>query len=441
MPAVAPESGSTFCSRLATAFRGQLVGNALSLCAVQGLNYLMPLLLLPFLLRALSPQGYGAIMFAQALIGYAVILTEFGFNFTAARDISIARDTPQEVARIYWTTMAAKLFLLSISLLLVALVVALTPRFRHDWPIFAASSLILLGNVAFPQWYFQGLEKLKDVAVVQAVAKCVVTASAIVLVRTPNDIYTAAIILSSPQLMGAVVGRLMGKRLAPTIFYRPKQSEIRLALQQSWYLFTGSISTTLYLNTNTFVLGLMCGEHAVAMYSVGGKVVSTIQGLGTPITQSVFPRASLLFNGQRAAAWSLLRRVALIILPPISVICLLTGIFAPTIVHILAGGEYTSAERVLQILSVVPLLVTVAVLLSQVVMVNIGLTRQLSRIYLLVGLLNLVMLWPLINAFAETGAALALVIAETVGPILMILAIKRWAASEVATSPSEAAHL
>jgi len=49
-----------------------IVGDALSLYAVQGLNYLVPLLLLPYLLRVLSPEGYGSIAFAQSLVGYAI---------------------------------------------------------------------------------------------------------------------------------------------------------------------------------------------------------------------------------------------------------------------------------------------------------------------------------------------------------------------------------
>ncbi len=50
--------------------------NALSLYAVQGLNFLLPLIILPYLLRVLSPRGYGSIVFAQALMGYAVLFTD-----------------------------------------------------------------------------------------------------------------------------------------------------------------------------------------------------------------------------------------------------------------------------------------------------------------------------------------------------------------------------
>src|SRR5580658_4032705 len=107
---------------LAQFWRRPLLGNALSLYAVQGLNYLVPLLLVPYLLRTLGPNGYGAIVFAQALMGYAVLVTDYGFNLTAARDISIVRDDARAVAKIYWSTMAAKLILFLASCLVIALI-------------------------------------------------------------------------------------------------------------------------------------------------------------------------------------------------------------------------------------------------------------------------------------------------------------------------------
>src|SRR5262249_27037692 len=137
--------------------RPGLVSNVLSLYAVQGLNYLIPLLMLPYLLRVLTPTSYGTIVLAQSLFGYGIILTEFGFNLTSARDISVARADLIKVAKIYWTTVAAKALLALFSLVAIGVVIVVTPSFRAHWPIFAASSLLLAGNLIFPQWYFQGM--------------------------------------------------------------------------------------------------------------------------------------------------------------------------------------------------------------------------------------------------------------------------------------------
>lgn len=402
-----------------------IVGNAASLYAVQGLNYLVPLLLLPYLLRILSPQGYGSIMLAQSLMGYAIILTEFGFNLTAAREISVARDDPAAISRIYWTTMAAKTLLLFVSAIGIVGILLTVPTFRAQWPVFAASGLLVLGNVTFPQWYLQGLERLRDVAIIQAVAKCLVAGSVLIFVRTPHDTWIAALIMSAPQLFGTIAALCLRRPLAPTEFYKPTAREIGAALRHSSHMFASILSTTLYLHTNTLVLGLMCGAEEVALYSVGTRLLGTLQSLASPVIQAVFPRASLLFAAQPAQAWALLRRAALVVLPAVGLACLLTGIFAPAIVRVIGGHSYEDAASVVRIMATVPLLVTIATGLAQTVMVNMGLTRQLFFIYLSVGCLNLVLLLPLVGKFGANGAAAALLLAETLGPLLMVVTLRR----------------
>ena len=406
-------------------FRSRFAGNVLSLYAVQGLNTLMPLVTLPFLLRALHPAGYGAIMFAQSLMGYALLFIEFGFNFTAAREISVARDRPDEVARIYWTTLAAKTLLLAASALVIAAIVAVVPSFRRAWPVFAASGLLLLGNVAFPQWYFQGLERLKETAAIQAVAKLIGAACVIAFVRSPADLLIATVILSAPQLLAALAALGLRKKLAPTQFYRPTVLDIRSALGRSGHMFAASVSTTLFLHTNTFVLGLMRGPEAVALYSLANRLISALQSLVSPVAQAAFPRASLLFEQNRAEAWRLVKRIAWLLVPAMALASVLLVIFAPQIVRLLGGSNWSEVVPILRTMAVVPVLVTLATLLAQTVMVNVGLTRQLFRIYLSIGLLNLVLLPLLILSQGAQGAAMALVVAEALGPALMLAVLRR----------------
>ncbi len=402
-----------------------LVANALSLYAVQGLNYLIPLIVLPYLLRTLGPHAYGSIVLAQSLIGYAAILTSFGFNFTASRDISVARRNPEDVAKIFWTTMAAKSLLLLSGLFGVAMIVLMTPTLRPDWRIYLACMPLVLGDVAFPQWYFQGLERLRDVAMIQAVSKFAIAGATFALVRSPRDVWLAAALSSAPQLCGVAVAVLLGKPVVPAAFYRPKLRDVRAALAQSWHVFASSVSTTLYLNTNAVVLGLMRGPTAVAEYGVANRLVVVLQGIATPITQAVFPRASLLFAERRADAWVLVTRVAKVILPAVGFASLLLECFAPQIVSLLGGRVYADAATPIRIMALNPVLITAVGIPSQIVMVNTGLTKQMLKVYVSVGLVNLALLPVLVSMYGANGAAMSLTLSETLACSLMAWVVWR----------------
>ena len=69
----------------------KLASNIASLFTVQAANYLIPLLTLPYLVRILGPREFGLIAFAQAFSQYFVILTDYGFNLSATREVAIHR--------------------------------------------------------------------------------------------------------------------------------------------------------------------------------------------------------------------------------------------------------------------------------------------------------------------------------------------------------------
>jgi O-antigen/teichoic acid export membrane protein len=405
--------------------RQPLVGDALSLYAMQGLNSLLPLLLLPYLLRVLGPEPYGGIVVAQAVLGYAVVVAEFGFNFSATRDISRARGDAAAVARIFWTTMYAKLGLACVALAIVAAVVLWVPAYAAQWPVFAACLPLVIGNLALPVWYLQGMQRLREAALIQGVARVAVAVATFALVRGPADAWIAALLSSSPLLVGTLAAAAFGVPLHPGNHRRPSLAAILEAIRGSWSLFASSLATMLYGPTNAIVLGLVWGERAVALYNLGHRLVQALQTLATPLTQAAFPRASALFATDPAQAWRLVIRIAAGLLLVVGPAAALLALFAPQLVQLLGGPGYEDAAPVLRVMALTPVLIAALGLPAQVAMVNVGLGHGMLRIYLAAGVANLACLALLVPAQGAVGAAWALLLAETLAVGSMVVACLR----------------
>ena len=86
--------------------KSAVVRNAVSLYVIQFANYIVPLIMVPYLVRVLGPAVYGSVAFAQEFINYLKLFVEYGFDWSATRKISILQEdlaAVNEVALHVWT--------------------------------------------------------------------------------------------------------------------------------------------------------------------------------------------------------------------------------------------------------------------------------------------------------------------------------------------------
>ena len=92
--------------------RKSLVESFLSLSILNGLNVILPLITLPYILRVIGPSYYGIYAFVSVLIQYCLLLNTYGFNFSATKQVSQYRDDKNKLSRIYSSVLLADYFLL-----------------------------------------------------------------------------------------------------------------------------------------------------------------------------------------------------------------------------------------------------------------------------------------------------------------------------------------
>ena len=103
--------------------RKRLFENVVSLGALQGLIYIIPLISLPYLSRVLGVEKFGLVFFALATVQYFNILTDFGFGLSATREIAVNRHNQNNLSNIFNSVITLKTFFLLISFLILSLVV------------------------------------------------------------------------------------------------------------------------------------------------------------------------------------------------------------------------------------------------------------------------------------------------------------------------------
>ncbi len=403
----------------------KLVDNFLWLSILQAANYILPLITLPYLVRILGPQKFGLIAFAQAFIQYFIVLTDYGFNLSATREISLNRDNLEKVSQIFSSVMIIKMFLLALSLLILFFITAGFDKINRNAEIYFLTFGMVIGNVLFPVWFFQGIEKMRYITLFNIIAKLIFTISIFVFIDEALDYIYVPLINSFGFIVAGVLGFGVALRKFQVRLKLPTLDLIKSQLKEGWHIFISTLGVSSYRIFPTAILGIFYNYELVGFYKVGEQLIRALVSLLQPLTQSLFPFISKMINQSLQKgiefSFSVLRKLSVMTL----LLSAIVFLFANTIIYYFAGENYHQSVTVLKILAVLPFIVGIANILGVQIMLNINLKREFSYILVSCGILSLILLFILVPLFSIIGATISVLVTESIVMLAMGFVVYR----------------
>jgi polysaccharide transporter, PST family len=376
--------------------RHAVVRNALSLYGIQFAGYILPLFTFPWVARALGQEKFGLINWAAAFCMYFQTLTEYGFNFSATREIALHREDPARINRIFTATMAARFLLLLVSFVLMAGIVFTVPKMRAEWPVFFISFLTPVAAAIFPQWLFQGLEQMGYITVRELGARVIGLMAIFFLVRTEQDYLWAAAVMAGSNAIAAVVGLVYAPAQTGVRFTRISLAELRQTYIDGWHLFLSTAAMTLYTRSNTFILGLVASDSAVGAFAAAQRPVDAAKSMVFPLSTAIFPHVSRMGKDSRENVIRFIRKYTPLIAAPFALISLIFIVGAPIAVRLLYTHRYDSSIPLMQIMGALPFVVALSAPFGVYFMLGLGYNSEWAKLAMSAGVFNFVLLVPLL---------------------------------------------
>jgi len=267
----------------------RLITNFLSLSVLQGANYILPLITLPYLVKVLGVEKFGLVAFAQAFISFFGILVDYGFNLSATREVSIYRDNKIKLTEIYCSVMIIKLFLIFVSFLILTIIIFCCETFLTNWKLYYLTFLFVIGQALFPVWYFQGLEKMKYITIVNITSKLIFTILIFIFIKVESDYILVPILNGFGFILGGVFSISIVSKIFKQEFKIQSLNIIVKYFKDSSQFFLSRVSVTVYTSANAFVLGLFTNTTMVGYYSIAEKLYQAILGVYKPVVQVLYP--------------------------------------------------------------------------------------------------------------------------------------------------------
>lgn len=347
---------------------------------------LLPLITYPYLIRVLGKETYGLVVFAQAIVGYLLILVGFGFNISATKEVSIHRDNKEKLSEIVSSVLIIKSAFLFLSFLILAILLWFVPQAKGYEALFYLSMWMCLYDVLFPQWYFQGIERMKYITYITLVSRLIFLGLIFVFIHSPED-YLFMPIISG---IGAVIAGLVSLYIVLVIhkikFIRQPVSVLKYYLLDSVPIFVSNVSSKIYFSSNKVILGALIGMTDVAYYDLAEKIVQIFKIPMSLLSQSIFPKISLdknLFFLKRVLKYSLI----------IHLILMSFSIFGSNyFVLFLGGKEMFNASTILKILSISIPIVAISNIFGTQVLIAFGYSKIYSKIIITSGIFYLLLI-------------------------------------------------
>lgn len=404
----------------------RILENMISLTGLQFASYILPLITLPYLTLVLGPEKFGLTQYAISLITYFQFFTDYGFNLSATRELAICRDDNQKISQIFSSVMFIKMCLCILSFIILLLIVMFIPKFSEDSYVYILTFGMVIGYMLFPTWLFQGLEYMRYTSILNIIGKIVFTVLIFIFIHNTTDYMLVPLINS----LGYILVGILGIYIALTKFNIkitiPSIRDIKYHLREGWYVFISTIAINMYTTTNTFLLGLLTNNTLVGYYSIAEKIILAVNGLLNPISQALYPFISrTVKTDDKTRSIEFIRKITKIMTLVGIVLSAGLFIFAKPIILLLFGQSYTNSVIILQIISIVPLAVSLSTVFGVETMLTFNYKKAFTSIVMIGGIIDIVLGIILITLMKEIGIAISFATTEIFITIAMFIFLQR----------------
>ncbi|EJF8213115.1 O33 family O-antigen flippase, partial [Escherichia coli] len=319
-----------------------LIKNIFYLFIVQIINYVAPFLVLPYLSRVLSVDNFGLLMMIISASSIALIVTDYGFSLSGPLFVAVNKHNKVVINQYIGTIYLIKSVLISIIWFLFLFI-----YFISDNEITSHFSNILWLGVIIttqsfqPIWFFQGLEKMKNITFSLIISKSVYVILIFCLVKT-NHVERVFLALVLSNVVTLVISNYLLYRNGYAIG-TPCNKLFRDEIKNSFPFFLSRAAVGVYTSASTFIVGSFAGLNQAAVYSSAEKLYQAGQNALSPISQALYPY--LARSGDKKTLYKFV--VLFFIL--LCMVCILSSYYSNTIVMLFFGNKYNAASQVLNV--------------------------------------------------------------------------------------------
>lgn len=379
---------------------------------LKAVNYIFPLLLIPYLIRTIGMEKYGLLTAVQAFMGYLSIVVSYGFELTATRNIAIHSDDMQAVKTECNSVMACKLMIAGIVFAFFCLGIALCPLSEDIRLFYGLGFLLVIGDLLFPSWFFQGMQVLKFVTIINCLIKSLYLVLVLLFVHAEEDYYYAILCQGTAWVLSGLVSLFLIRKIFGFWPYPLFSRQLIWEhLKAGYPIFISNACGNIYGKGALILTNLIAGPRAAGYYALAEKICGTIASLVSPYVNALYPVICQKYQESRSSFYQYLHRFYKYILMADIFLILILWICAGLASWIIQGYVDENLVLLIRGMSFVTVGTIINVLLHPFLLAA-GKYKEIQRIYMCISVVFLGISILLLHFISYWGMVISMVVVE-----------------------------
>jgi len=393
-----------------TQYGGHWLKNVGYLSILRMVEYVLPLVTFPIVVRVLGPEIYGKWVYAQVLVSFFALGANLGLIPYGQREIAAHREMTQELLQ---SILSLRLFL---SLITYGLLVVSLLFFRPDGTtvlLILLFGLTLIINAVFSlDWIFMGFQRFDRLSILQSISQAVVVIGIIMLLHDANTVWVLPILVCGATLLAGFCGWRWLKREGVRFEIRFTPEKWPAILRISLYYSFASFMSLIYSKVDHLMLSWMKGDYVLGQYGAYYRLMGALMGFVLIGTSIFVPHAAAVISKTPERFGSVLHK-GLLVMAVVSLPVAAGGfLFSGEIVSLVLGQQYIESESIFRVLVlIIPLGVSSSFFAGSLLFAP-GHHRQYAVAVTLGATVNMLFNILLIPSMGGMGAAIATAFAQ-----------------------------
>lgn len=388
----------------------KLIENSIYNIIYKCFSIVFPLITSIYVARILEPENLGKISAAQNIVSYFLIFSAMGIPTYGVKLIAQYKPKSLELSKsfieLWFVNFLLSLFFSTVYYLLIIVV----PFFSENRTLYAITGLSLVFNIANVDWFYQGLQEYRYIAVRSIIIKIISFVSLFIFVHGKEDYLTYTIIIVLGTFGNYIFNVIKLKKYITIQRYK---LSFKIHINHIFMLFGAALAAEIYTLTDTTMLNIMCGSETVAYYSMSLNIIRVLRGFVVAVSAVFLPQLSYsYFNGEKQKFYELVNK-GIHVLGYLT-IPMATGLIlcCDDLIVSFFGDTYLKAVRSTRILSISIISIAFSNFIGLQVLVTLGKEKITTLSTVLGAVVNVVLNIFLISRLQHVGAAIASAVTE-----------------------------